>query len=90
MLPVGSIFKSGVACAVVVGPGIPNILVEGSPISVVGDKVAPHGAPPHTSSVVISGVPNILAAGKPITVVSSTTSCGHPITFGSPTVVAGL
>lgn len=90
MLPVGSIFGSGVACAVVVGPGVPTILVEGSPISTIGDAVAPHGEPPHTSSVVLTGAPRILAAGKPITVVSSATSCGHPITFGSPTVVAGL
>jgi len=82
--------KSGTACALIVNTGALTVFVEGMPMSVISDVVAPHGEPPHTTSVVLTGSATVRAEGKPVTVVGSATSCGHPITFGAMTVFAGL
>ena len=69
---------------VIVGPGIPNVLVNGLPISVIGDKIAPHGKPPHTNPTVITGSPTVFAGGRPITVQAiSSATCMHKCTKAS-------
>jgi uncharacterized Zn-binding protein involved in type VI secretion len=77
------------ALGVITGPGVPTVLVNGSPISVVGDTVAAHGDPPHTQPTIVSGSATVRAGGKPVTVQSvSTASCGHPVFTGSTNVQA--
>jgi uncharacterized Zn-binding protein involved in type VI secretion len=84
------VFASGTVSAIIINTGAPSVLVEGKPISLVGDQVAPHGEPPHSSSFVVNGSASVFAEGRPITLVGSGTTCGHPITFGSATVFAGF
>ena len=48
----GKVGGSLVGPGIDLGPGVPNILVEGQPISVIGDLVAPHGEPPHSVSLI--------------------------------------
>lgn len=73
----------------ITGPGAISVLVDGVPISVVGDLVAPHGNPPHTNPTIVIGSPTVRAEGKPITVqINSTATCFHQVTSGSLTVKA--
>ena len=88
---VGKVSFSLVGTGLDIGPGVPNILVEGQPISVVGDLVAPHGKPPHVVASIVSGSSTVLAAGRPITATSlSKATCGHSMVTGAPTVQVGI
>jgi|TARA_R110001606_G_scaffold398378_1_gene577281 uncharacterized Zn-binding protein involved in type VI secretion len=91
MAGVGKVGSSLVGPGVDIGPGIPNILVEMQPISVVGDLVAPHGEPPHTAATILSGSATVLAMGRPVTAVGlSTASCAHTMVVGAATVIVGI
>jgi uncharacterized Zn-binding protein involved in type VI secretion len=88
---VGKVSGSLVGTGLDIGPGIPNILVEGQPISVVGDMVAPHGKPPHVVASIISGSSTVLAAGRSITATTlSKATCGHSMVTGATTVQVGI
>tara|TARA_Y100001937_G_scaffold120587_1_gene178051 strand:- start:2154 stop:2429 length:276 start_codon:yes stop_codon:yes gene_type:complete len=86
----GKVGGSLVGPGIDLGPGIPNVLVEGMPISVVGDMVAPHGEPPHSSPVLVNGSATVIAGGRPVTLQAiSKASCGHSMITGAPTVQIG-
>jgi uncharacterized Zn-binding protein involved in type VI secretion len=77
------------ALGLITGPGVPTVLVNGAPISVVGDTVEAHGEPPHNKSIIASGSATVFAGGRNITVQSiSLSSCGHPVFTGSPNVIS--
>ena len=38
------------AGSIIVGPGMPTVLVNGSPVSLPGDSIASHGDSPHSSA----------------------------------------
>lgn len=74
---------------VITGPGVPTVVVNDLPISVVGDRVAPHGEPPHTTPTIILGSPNVFAEDRQISVQNiSVADCAHPVTTGSADVFA--
>ena len=52
-----------IAGGVVLGPGEPTVLVNGFPISLVGDAVAGHGQNEHAGPVMTGGSTNVLAGG---------------------------
>ncbi len=86
--------KVGVSFAgpggIILGPGAPTVLVEGSPISVAGDEVTPHGENLHAKPNIdpTSCALRVLAMGKPVTVMTaSKATCIHPVMAGSPTVI---
>lgn len=84
---VGKVGASLVGPGLVIGPGAPTVLVEGSVCSVLADKVLPHGEPPHTSAVIVSNVSSsVLAMGKPISRDGSIATCVHPLKLGAFTV----
>jgi uncharacterized Zn-binding protein involved in type VI secretion len=69
------------------GPGALSVIAEGAPVSVVGDLVSPHGAPPHISPTIISGSATVFAEGKPVVVQGlSKASCAHQVNTGAATV----
>jgi uncharacterized Zn-binding protein involved in type VI secretion len=77
------------AMGVIIGPGQPTVIVNGTPISVVGDLITTHGAPPHVSPSIITGSSTVFAGGKPISLQAvSTCTCAHPVVTGSPNVIA--
>ena len=91
MAGIGKVGSSLVGPGVDIGPGVPNVLVEAVPVSVVGDKVAPHGEPPHTAAVILSGSATVFAGGRPVTAVGlSTASCAHTMVVGAATVIVGI
>ena len=80
---------TSIAGGLITGPGATTVLVEGTPLSVVGDTVAPHGLAPHNASVIISGSTTVLAEGQPVDRVGDGASCGHVVSTGSATVQVG-
>lgn len=77
------------ALGIIEGPGISSVIVNGVPVSVVGDTVSSHGAPPHTKAVIVTGSSTVFAGGKPISLQSiSTCTCNHTVITGSPNVLA--
>ena len=49
------------AGGVIVGTGVPTVLVNGFPISLAGDRVAPHGKDEHQSASMTGGSTNVQA-----------------------------
>lgn len=74
----------GVAMAtgIILGPGAPNWLLEGNPISLVGDAVAPHGNGPHASATIVSGSSWMTIGGVPVVIDGSSASCGCTVSGG--------
>jgi len=71
----------------ITGPGVPNVLIEGLPASVIGDLV--NGAACVGS--IIMGSPTVLIGGRPAARVTSSVAGANPIT-GVPvstTIVKG-
>lgn len=80
------IFGSGV----ILGTGSLSTKIDGLPASVVSDKIAPHGDPPHSAATVTTGSATVMIDGKPATVQGiSVASCGHIASTGSATTQIG-
>lgn len=78
------------SAGLITGPGSPTVWINNKPASLVGDTVAPHGEPPHTTPVIISGSGTVWINGRPSTVQAiSAASCGHAVSTGSTTVFIG-
>ena len=78
-----------VAGGLILGPGVPSVLVNSLPISVLGDAVAGHGENQHAaSSMLIGGPRSVLAGGKPVVKQGDPSTCGHTTT-GSGNVLIG-
>lgn len=69
----------------IVGPGNPGVLIDGVPISVLGDTCICCGSP----DVVVQGYPGILVDGVPIVVQGCMTAHGGTIPMGVPGVTVG-
>lgn len=72
----------------IVGNLAPSVLVNGSPIAVVGAAVAGHGDAPHTSPVMVGSSSTVFAEGKKVCRAGDLASCGHSAS-GSGNVTAG-
>ena len=74
-----AIIGKSVAGGVIIGPGAPTVLVNGSPVSTVGDAVTPHGEPPHAAAKIITSSKTVFAQGKGIVRAGDKASCGHSV-----------
>lgn len=87
MFGVGKVLVSMVGPGIVLGPGAPTVLVEGAPCSVILDKIAPHGEPPHAKATIVTNCSaTVLAQGKFISRDTSIGSCLHVLKNGAVTV----
>lgn len=87
MLGVGKVGMSMVGPGIVLGPGAPTVLVEGLPCSVLADKIAPHGEPPHSTAVIVGNCSKtVLAMARPISRDTSIGTCAHVLMKGAVTV----
>ena len=76
----------------VVGPGVPTVLIGGLPAAVLGDlHVCPLPPPGHvpTVSPFIAGSGTVLIGGKPALRVTDACGCGAMPAVGVPTVQIG-
>jgi uncharacterized Zn-binding protein involved in type VI secretion len=69
----------------VVGPGVPNVLIENLPAAVVGDMLLCVGPP----DVIAKGSSTVLVGGRPAARMGDTTVHGGRIVIGAPTVLIG-
>ena len=73
----------------IIGPGVSTVLVNGFPISVLGDVVAGHGDNQHAAaSMLIGGPRKVLANGMPVVRRGDPATCGDTST-GSSNVIIG-
>jgi uncharacterized Zn-binding protein involved in type VI secretion len=76
----------------VAGPGVPTVLVAGTPAAVVGDIHAcamPPLAGPHPPNPFPKGSATVLIGGRPALRMGDVAGCGAPIVAGAPTVLIG-
>lgn len=73
----------------ITGTLAPSVFVNGVPVSVIGDPVAPHGPPPHLSPVMAQGSETVFAHGIPVCRKGDKASCGHPATGSSNVFIGG-
>lgn len=71
--------------------GSQTVLVDNIPAGLHVSKITPHSPfgtphPPHAASTTTTGSNYILIDNVPVLMVGSSTSCGHSIATGSPTV----
>ena len=76
------------AGGVITGPGESTVLVNGSPVSLIGDAVASHGTSPHDSATIVSGSSTVRAGGVGVVRVGDSASCGDTVSGGSGNVNA--
>ena len=88
MPQIGLVGRSLVGPGTDIGPGAATVFAEGTPVSLVGDRVTPHGKPPHTSPVIVNGSGTVFSEGRPVVVQSlSKATCAHPVVTGAATVL---
>jgi uncharacterized Zn-binding protein involved in type VI secretion len=85
---VGDVTNHG---GVIVGPGVPTVLIGGMPAAVMGDMHAcPIPPPSHIpSSPFVIGSSTVLIGGKPALRTTDTCGCGAMPAVGCPTVIIG-
>lgn len=76
------------AGGIILGPGVPSVVVNGSAISVKGDSVAGHGDNPHAAPTMVGGSGSVIAGGKGVVRAGDAASCGDTAS-GSSNVIAG-
>lgn len=72
----------------ITGPGVASVIVNGAPVSVIGDSVAGHGDEPHASATMVAGSGTVIAGGIGVVRAGDAASCGDTAT-GSSDVIAG-
>lgn len=77
---------------VVIGPGVPTVLIGGMPAAVVGDmhvcSLPPSGHQPTVSPFPV-GSGTVFIGGRPALRTTDTCLCGAAAIVGSPTVIIG-
>jgi uncharacterized Zn-binding protein involved in type VI secretion len=76
------------AGGIITGPGIASVIVNGSPISVIGDSVTPHITGPHLSAKMVGGSSSVFAGGVGVVRAGDAASCGDTAS-GSSDVICG-
>lgn len=71
----------------ITGPGVPSVIVNGAPISIIGDAVAGHGDGPHSGPVMVAGSGTVFAGGIGVVRAGDAASCGDTAS-GSGDVIA--
>ena len=77
---------------VIVGPGVPTVLIGGMPAAVLGDQHAcsmPPVAGPHRPTPIAKGSATVLIGGRPAARLGDMSGCGAPIIAGCFTVMIG-
>ncbi|MGP3966250.1 PAAR domain-containing protein [Streptomyces sp. 6N223] len=75
---------------VIVGPGVPTVLIGGQPAATVGTShqcSSPAAHPP--TPIAPPGSSGVLIGGQPAARVGDVTGCGSPITAGCQSVLIG-
>jgi uncharacterized Zn-binding protein involved in type VI secretion len=77
---------------VIIGPGVPTVLIGGMPAAVMGDNHAcsmPTPAGPHPPTPIVKGSATVLIGGRMAARMGDVSGCGAPIVMGMPLVEIG-
>ena len=77
---------------VIVGPGVPTVLIGGMPAAVMGDNhicSMPPLAGPHPPSPIAKGSATVFIGGRMAARMGDMSGCGAPIIMGMPLVEIG-
>jgi uncharacterized Zn-binding protein involved in type VI secretion len=77
---------------VVIGPGVPTVLIAALPAAVAGDlHTCPlaWGLVPHATTPFPVGSATVLVGGRPALRAGDLCACGAPVAGGAPTVLIG-
>lgn len=77
---------------VIVGPGVPNVLINGLPVVCMGDQHAcamPPPTGPHPPTPIVTASVTVRVGGRGVARVGDVSACGAPILFGSVNVNIG-
>lgn len=69
----------------IVGPGVPNVLICNMPAAVLGDTLICVGPP----DAIVKGSSTVLIGGRPAARLGDSTAHGGQIVAGAPTVLVG-
>jgi uncharacterized Zn-binding protein involved in type VI secretion len=94
MPPAARVLDSTVHPGIITAPGVPTVLIEGSPAAAVGTihtclQPGPSGNPAHPPTPFAKGSLTVLIGGTPALRVGDMSSCGAPIATGAATVLIG-
>lgn len=73
----------------VISSGLLTVKVGDQPIARLGDAISPHGTGIHGGTVIASGSGTVMAGDQRVARIGDVASCGHPISSGKLTVIAG-
>jgi len=80
--------NTDIAGGLIVGPGSSTMVVDGKPVSFIGDVVSTHGNSPHTSpSLIAGGSTTMLVDGQIPAMQGSQAACGHTVSPGSSKMI---
>jgi uncharacterized Zn-binding protein involved in type VI secretion len=75
---------------VIMGPGVPTVLIGGLPAATVGTPHTCMTYPPHPPSAIVRGSMTVMIGNMPAARVGDVAGCGAPIIPpGCPTVMIG-
>ena len=76
---------------IIMGPGVPTVLIAGMPAATVGTPHTCSFPPPavHPPSTIVTGSATVMIGGMPAARVGDTAACGAPIILGALTVMIG-
>lgn len=78
---------------IIVGPGVPSVLIANMPASVIGDSHActfGTGTPAfHSPTMMLAGSSSVLIGGLPAVRVGDSSACGSIVVSGATTVEIG-
>jgi len=69
----------------IVGPGVPNVLICNMPAAVLGDTLICVGPP----DAIVKGSSTVMIGGRPAARMGDSTAHGGQIVAGAPTVLVG-
>jgi len=73
----------------IIGVLAPNVIVNGSPIVLVGAAVTGHGVGVHASPTMAEGSSTVFVNGIPVCRTGDAASCGHTLSAGSGNIFIG-
>lgn len=87
-MPGVSRINQDAAGGLIVGNLAPTVIINGTPVAVIGAAVQGHGPAPHAAPVMAEGSGSVFAHGIPVCRLGDAATCGHTAS-GSGDVFAG-
>lgn len=75
--------RRDVAGGLILGTLSPTVFINGTPATVVGDRITPHGRGKHDRPFMVTGSPNVFSNNIPMCRDGDAANCGHVTVLNS-------